>query len=261
MEALKSNDNMKVLIIEDEQPAVNRLEKLIKEMDNSIEIIASLDSVEAVLDWAQKEEMPDLLFLDIHLADGSAFEIFTRIKISKPIIFTTAYDQYAIQAFKVNAIDYLLKPIKKDELKTALEKYNTLQATTSFDYAKLAQQLQKEKSQRLKRFLIRVGQNLKTIEIKDVAYFYTENKITFLTTSEGKRYAVDYSLDKLEEDLDNEIFFRVNRQFIVRVSSIAKMVTVSKSRVKIVLEPCSIDTIVSTERSGKFKRWLVGEDE
>ncbi len=250
---------MKVLIIEDEQPAVNRLKKLIKEMDSSIEVIGSLDSVESVLAWVKNQEMPDLIFLDIHLADGSAFEIFSRTTITQPIIFTTAYDEYAIQAFKVNAIDYLLKPIKKDELKSALEKYKTLQSTTSFDYAKLAQQLQKEKSQRLKRFLIRVGQNLKTVEIQDVAYFYTENKITFLTTSEGKRYSVDYSLDRLEEDLDREIFFRVNRQFIVRVSSIVKMVTVSKSRVKVVLEPCSIDTIVSTERSGKFKKWLRGE--
>lgn len=250
---------MKVLIVEDEPRAAQRLENLILEMDNSVLVLEQLDSVESVIDWFASNDAPDLLFMDIHLADGSAFEIFNQINISHPIIFTTAYDQYAIQAFKVNAIDYLLKPIKKEELKNAMEKYKSAQQTTSFDYAELAKHLQKEKSQRLKRFLIRVGQNLKTVEIDNVAYFYTENKITFLISKEGKRYPIDFSLEKLEEELDETIFFRINRQFIVRVSSITKMVTVSKSRVKLYLEPCATETIVSTERSGKFKKWLVGE--
>jgi len=251
---------MKVLIVEDEQRAANRLEKLIKEVDVSIEVLGNLDSVEAVLEWTNSHELPDLFFLDIHLADGSAFEIFNRITISQPIIFTTAYDQYAIQAFKVNAIDYLLKPIKKDELKKALDKYKSLQSSPIIDYAELAKHLQKEKSQRLKRFLIRVGQNLKTVDLDEVAYFYTEDKITFLVNVEGKRYPIDFSLEKLEEDLDDEIFFRINRQFIIQVASIDKMVSVSKSRVKLVLKPLSSETIVSTDRSGKFKRWLVGDE-
>lgn len=250
---------MKILIVEDEPRAARRLEKLILEMDNSILILEQLDSVESVVEWLASHDAPDLLFMDIHLADGSAFEIFNQIKISHPIIFTTAYDQYAIQAFKVNAIDYLLKPIKKEELKNAIVKYKSTQQSTSFDYAELAKHLQKEKSRQIKRFLIRVGQNLRTVEIENVAYFYTENKITFLTNMEGKRYPIDFSLEKLEEDLDGEIYFRINRQFIIRVSSIVKMVTVSKSRVKLLLEPGSLETIVSTERSGKFKKWLVGE--
>ena len=250
---------MKVLIIEDEHRAAQRLEKLIKEMDDSLEVLEQLDSVESVLEWTSQNAMPDLIFMDIHLADGSAFEIFNKTKISQPIIFTTAYDQYAIQAFKVNAVDYLLKPIKKEELRAALEKYQSLQSTIPFDYGELVKHLQKEKTQRLKRFLIRTGPNLKTVNLIDVAYFYTENKITFLTNQEGKRFAIDYSLEKLEEDLDQEEFFRINRQFIIRADAISKMITVSKSRVKLLLEPCSLETIVSTDRSGKFKKWLVGE--
>ena len=250
---------MKVLIVEDEPRAAQRLEKLILETDNSIQVLAQLDSVESVVEWYTSNEAPDLFFMDIHLADGSAFEIFNHIKISQPIIFTTAYDEYAIQAFKVNAIDYLLKPIKKEEIKTAIEKFKSSQSQNNFNYADLAKHLQSEVVKKLKRFLIRVGQTLKTVEVNDVAYFYTEDKITFLISNEGKRYPIDYSLEKLEEELDEEIFFRINRQFIVRVSAITKMVTVSKSRVKLYLEPCATETIVSTERSGKFKKWLVGE--
>ncbi len=250
---------MRILIIEDEERAAKRLAKLITELDNSIEVLAQLDSVESVVEWYTFNDVPELLFMDIHLADGSAFEIFNQIKISQPIIFTTAYDEYAIQAFKVNAIDYLLKPIKKEEVKTAIEKYKSSQSQNNFNYEDLAKHLQNREAKKLKRFLIRVGQTLKTVEVNDVAYFYTEDKITFLISNEGKRYPIDYSLEKLEEELDNEIFFRINRQFIVRVSAITKMVTVSKSRVKLYLEPCSAETIVSTERSGKFKKWLVGE--
>ncbi len=250
---------MKIIIIEDEPRAAQRLEKLILEMDSSIQILAQLDSVESVIEWyTLKEEVPDLWFMDIHLADGSAFEIFAKITISQPIIFTTAFDQYAIQAFKVNAIDYLLKPIKKEEIRTAIEKYKSSQPKVDFNYADLVKELKNGNAKKLKRFLIRVGQTLKTVEVNNIAYFYTEDKITFFVSDEGKRYPIDYSLEKLEEELNEEIFFRINRQFIVRVSAINKMVAVSKSRVKLYLEPGSAETIVSTERSGKFKKWLVG---
>ncbi len=250
---------LKIIIIEDEQRAASRLEKLILEIDSSIEVVASMDSIESVLEWHEKEAQPDLYFLDIHLADGSAFEIFKRIQITQPIIFTTAYDQYAIDAFKVNAIDYLLKPIKRLELEAALKKYHSLHSSPVLDYSELLSQISKGKTTKLKRFLIRVAQNLKTVEVDNVAYFYTENKITFLTTYEGKRYSVDYSLEKLEEELEQELFFRINRQFIIRVNAISKMVAVSKSRVKIWLDPNAVETIVSTERSGKFKKWLIGQ--
>lgn len=250
---------MKVIIIEDEQIAANRLIKLIREIDESVEIITVLDSIETVVDWVEKEVMPDLFFMDIHLADGNCFEIFNRVKIQQAIIFTTAYDQYAIQSFQANAIDYLLKPIKKDQLSTAMEKYKNLYQSADLDYQLIAQLLNKEKATNLRRFLIRTGQNLKTIDVGDAAYFYTENKMTFLVVHDGKRYNINYSLEKLEEELDTKRFFRINRQFIINAEAIAKMVAVSKSRVKLILEPGNLSTIVSTERSGKFKKWLIGE--
>ena len=250
---------MKVLIVEDEQRAAQRLEKLVKEMDTSIEVLDQLDSIESVLDWYENQTIPDLLFMDIHLADGSAFEIFNKITIKQPIIFTTAYDQYAIEAFKVNAIDYLMKPIKKEELQSALNKQKTLRSKSAIDYAELARHLQKEQGNGLTRFLIRMGSTFKTVEMADAFYFYTENKITFLISKDGKRYPIDFSLEKLEEELDPKAFYRINRQFIVSIKAIAKMVAVSKSRVKLYLEPCEGEAIVSTERSGKFKKWLTGE--
>jgi len=249
---------MKVLIVEDEQRAAQRLEKLIKEIDTSIEVVNQLDSIESVVEWFDTQKAPDLLFMDIHLADGSAFEIFNQTSIRKPVVFTTAYDQYAIDAFKVNAVDYLLKPIKKEALQSAIKKYKDLQPSTSIDYKELAKLLQKDQSKKIKRFLIRKGKHLRTVEIEDAVYFYTENKITFLISKEGKRYSIDYSLEKLEEELDTNIYFRINRQFIISIKAISKMVAVSKSRVKVYLEPETMETIVSTERSGRFKKWLTG---
>ncbi len=248
---------MRVLIVEDEAAASRRLEKLILQIDPSVKILDKIDSIEGVIKWWQTHIPPDLLFLDIHLADGSSFELFSLIKIEKPVIFTTAYDQYAIKAFKVNAVDYLLKPIKIKELEEALAKFNQLRDTT-IDYQKLADSLSQKNSP--KRFLIRLGQHIKVIQIDEVAYFYTENKITFLVTKDGKRYPVDYSLEKIEEFTDPGGFFRINRQFIIHLDSIKEMYAYSKSRVKIELTPpIDQETIVSTERSPHFKKWLIGE--
>lgn len=250
---------MKVLLIEDEARAAQRLEKLILDINKDIQVLDQLDSIETTVDWLQKHPTPDLIFMDIHLADGAAFEIFKRVEITAPIIFTTAYDQYAIQAFQVNAIDYLLKPIKKEALQKAIEKYQSLQKAPTTDYSELLLQLQSQQQSNTKRFLVRIGRNLKAVNLEDAAYFLTENKITFLISKDGKKYAIDFSLEKLEEDLDPKQFFRVNRQFIVRADAITKMNIVSKSRVKLYLHPCDYETIVSTERSGNFKRWLTGD--
>lgn len=249
---------MKVLIIEDEAAAARRLRKLILEIDSGIEVIGQLDSIEGTINWLDQHELPALIFLDIHLADGSSFEIFKYKKVEQPIIFTTAYDEYALQAFKLNAIDYLLKPIKRQELVLAINKYKKWQSPSPFDYSKLAKVLQKDQPQR--RFLIRVGQSFRIVEMKDVAYFYTENKITFLVTKTEKRYPIDFSLEKLEEEIDKNSFFRINRQFIISIASIKNMYAYSKSRVKIDLKPaCKLESVVSTERSPHFKRWLAGE--
>lgn len=249
---------MKIVIVEDEAAAARRLQKLVEEISPETECMARLDSIEDTINWIDHHDPPDLFFFDIHLADGSCFEIFNHVQIERPVIFTTAYDQYAIQAFKVNALDYLLKPIKKAELETALEKFRRWDSRTKVDYEKLSRALHPEKTPT--RFLIRFGQNLRLVSSKDAAYFYTEDRITFVITHEGKRYPLDYTLDKLDEMLDDHVFFRINRQFIIHVDAIDEMHAYSKSRVKIDLKPpCDLDTVVSTERSPHFKRWLVGE--
>ncbi len=249
---------MKVLLIEDEAAASRRLAKLVKEIEPKAEVINEVDSIESAIVWFSENESPDLVLMDIHLADGSSFEIFNHIEMKCPVIFITAYDQYAIEAFRVNAVDYLLKPIKKAELKAAFEKYKKLQSPINIDYKAIGDALSTDKYNR--RFLIRIGQTIKVVELRQAAYFYTEDKITFIVTKDGKRYPLDLSLEKLEELCDPRTFFRINRQFIVNIENIKEMYAFSKSRVKLILDPPTDQTtIVSTERSPVFKRWLTGE--
>lgn len=249
---------MKVLIIEDEAAATRRLQKLIREYDPKIQIVESLDSVTSSINWLTSNEHPDLIFMDIQLADGNSFEIFKFVNIIKPVVFITAFDQYAVQAFKVNALDYLLKPIKSHELVRAIEKYQKLQTGNEFNYEEFAKLMRKDVPER--RFLIKFGQQIKVVEMNEAAYFYTRDKITFIVTKKGKRFPLDHSLEKLEELLDGSKYFRINRQFIVGIEAINEMYAYSKSRVKVMLTPpCEEDTIVSTERSPYFKKWLTGE--
>ncbi|MBK8556116.1 MAG: response regulator transcription factor [Lewinellaceae bacterium] len=251
---------MNVLIVEDEAAAARRLEKMILETSPAARIVDTLDSVEGTVGWLQQNPAPDLLFLDIQLADGSSFEIFEHIAPPCPIIFTTAFDEYAIQAFKVNAIDYLLKPIKQTELKQALDRYARLQQPEKI--AAMLHLLQSSRPENyLRRMLIRLGNSIKLVDVNDATYFYTQNKINFLVLLDsGKRLPVDYPLDKLETLLDPEKFFRINRQMIIQLKAIKEMYPFSKSRIKLDLEPpIDLDTIVSTERSAHFKKWLIGE--
>ncbi|MDO8366065.1 MAG: LytTR family DNA-binding domain-containing protein [Saprospiraceae bacterium] len=257
---------MKILLIEDENAAARRLEKLLVEVAPEAEIVGRLDSVEAAIGWFQNNPQPELILLDIHLADGSSFEIFEHVKIKSPVIFTTAYDEYALKAFKVNTVDYLLKPIKVNELAEAIGKYKQVFQSTApvADYSGLLQtlRLQEGGAHYLRRMLIRFSNSFRLVDMSDAAYFYTKDKITFLVTrSTAKRFPVDYPLDKLENLLDPAVFFRINRQFIINVAAIKEMHPYSKSRVKVDLEPPTTDleTIVSTERSSEFKKWLVGE--
>ncbi len=253
--------NIHIVIIEDEAAAARRLAKLIQEIDPSVKIVQRLDSIETSIEWLSKHEDYDLLLMDIHLADGSSFEIFEHIDLKKPVIFTTAFDEYAINAFKVNAVDYLLKPIKKNELANAINKFKNTDLSRLFDIQKFVQSFPSanELNNLNKRFLIRLGQHIKLVEIKDIAYFYTEDKITFLITNTGKRYPLDHSLEKLEQILNPQQFFRINRQFIINIDAIDELYTYSKSRVKVILSPsCELETIVSTERSPHFKKWLAG---
>jgi len=248
---------MKVWIIEDEPAAARRLEKMVTTIDPTMEIVRQMESIIETLTAIKEGPLPDLIFLDIQLADGISFEIFNHSKIDKPIIFTTAYDQYAIQAFKVNAIDYLLKPLKKVELAASIQKFKDWKKSEVFDYSKLTDILKKDKPSQ--RFLLKVGQRLRLVDTADAAYFFTEDKITFLVDWKGQKYPLDQSLEKLEETLDPDQFFRINRQFIIHLKSIGDMIAYSKSRVKVLLAPdTKPETVVSTERSPHFKRWLTG---
>ena len=253
---------MDVLIIEDEAAASRRLTKIIKEVAPHIEIIDILDSVESSVNWFKKHTHPDIVFMDIQLADGLCFDIFKEVEVKSPVIFTTAFDQYAIEAFKVNSIDYLLKPVKQEELANSLNKFKSLRKSEqAIDYKQLLESLQKDQKEYQKRFLIRIGQNIKSVDISEVAYFFTEDKIVFLCTYEKKHYPIDFSLEKLDEVLDPKKFFRINRQLIVCIDAIEEMYAYSKSRVKLKLKPpYKDDTIVSTERSPLFKGWLAGEN-
>lgn len=250
-----------ILIIEDEEAASRRLSKMIMEIVPDAIILPPVASITSAVSWLQNNPSPDVIFLDVHLADGQSFEIFKQVNITCPIIFTTAFDQYALEAFKVNSIDYLLKPIKKDELDRGIKKFIQLTAPAQQNLAieKLLATLQLSKAEYKKRFAVKYGEHIKTIETPDIAYFYTENKVNFLVTKQGKRFAIDNNLDQLESVVDPQKFFRINRQFIIGFHSITEMLTYSKSRVLIKLDPpTKLETIVSAERSGAFKTWLDG---
>lgn len=250
----------KYIIIEDEEPAFNRLKKMIGEIDSQLDFVENLASVKASVEWFQKNPQPDLIFMDIQLSDGNSFEIFKQVKVTCPIIFITAFDQFALEAFKVNSVDYILKPIKKEELTASIQKFNSRKITQNFDFNQLLQIMQQPKTQYKERFAVKFGEHLRTIETNDIAYFYTENRVNFFVTFDAKRYVNDFNLDELETLLPPKQFFRINRQFIISIKSIAEMLTYSKSRVLVKLNPPSkLESLVSTERSSEFKSWLAGE--
>lgn len=249
---------MKTVIIEDEKLAQERLEELINQVDSSIEVTAKLASVEESIKWLKKNE-PDLIFLDIQLEDGLSFEIFDKVTIDVPVIFTTAYDQYATKAFKLNSIDYLLKPIRKAELKEALNKYKNIKNSYLRDFEDVFKSIMNKEIIYKKRFLVQYGQKIKKVETEEIAYFYAMEKNVFMTTYEKSNYPVNYSLDKLTEILDPEKFFRINRKMIISFDAIKNMIPFSRSRIKIELNPPApkeVEALVSVERASSFKEWL-----
>lgn len=251
---------MNVLIVEDESPAATRLANMLKKIRPDINIVGMTDGVESTINFIDQHEPPDLVLMDIHLADGSAFEIFRHVPFEGiGVIFTTAYDQYAIEAFKVNALYYLLKPIKQEDLELALGRYLEFKEKST-DYKQIITKLLSRQVQD-KRFLIRMGQSLRLIHQQDIAYFYTSDKITFMMTKEGRKYPLDYTLENLEVMIDPTRFFRINRQFIIRMDAIQQMHAHTKARVRIdLLPPANEEVIVSTEKSPLFKKWLEGEE-
>ena len=219
---------MKAIIIEDEKLAAERLEELIHEIDPSIEISAVLASVEQSIKYL-KLNKPDLIFLDIQLEDGTSFSIFEKVTVDSPVIFTTAYDQYAIKAFKLNSIDYLLKPIRKEELHNSLNKFKNIKTSYLIDYEEIIRSIQRKEINYKKRFLIQYGQKIKKVGIDEVAYFYAMEKNVFLTTLSGNTYPIDFTLDKLQEVINPERFFRINRKMIVALNAIKNMIPYSRS--------------------------------
>ena len=249
---------MKALIIEDEKPAARRLTKLLFETDPTLTIEATLESVESAVQWLSKNPSPDILFMDIHLSDGSSFDILRKTKINCPVIFVTAFDEYAIDAFKVNSIDYLLKPVKKEDLEAAILKLKNLQLNYSAPGIELLLQSSGKKFK--DRFVIKLGNKIKSVQVEDIAYFFSKDKLSFICDQEGKTYPIDMSLDKIENLLNPADFFRVNRQIITTYKSIRDIQTTSKSRIQLVLHPhSSIDAVISSERSSLFKKWLKRE--
>lgn len=250
---------MKTVIIEDEKPSARRLNRMVTEL--GLQIAVMLHSVEEALNWFQNNEHPELIFLDIQLSDGLSFEIFEEITIKSAIIFTTAYDEYALKAFKLNSIDYLLKPIDEDELKSAVEKFkeNKLQQTdlqvNINDIRKLLINPIDRKFK--KRFTIKVGQHLKIINTNTIECLYSENKATYIHTNEKRNYLIDNSLEYWQEALDPEQFFRVNRTFIVEINAIKDIISYSNSRLKLILHSYNDqEIIVSRERVKDFKNWI-----
>ena len=250
---------MNVLIIEDEKPAARRLNRMLASLN--IDVSEMLHSVEESLNWLQNNEHPDLIFLDIQLSDGLSFEIFEEIEVKSAIIFTTAYDEYALKAFKLNSIDYLLKPIDEDELEAAVnqfKKQQPKQAEVQVNLDDIRKLLINPIDRKFKKRLsIKVGQHIKLIPVDDIECFYSENKATYIHTSEKRNYLLDNSLEKWEEQLNPEQFFRVNRTFIVHINAIKDIISYTNSRLKLVLETYNDQEIIlSRERVKNFKNWI-----
>lgn len=255
---------MKIVIIEDEYPAADRLQKMLQKIQPTVEVPAVLGSVEEAMRWFRQNPAPDLILSDIQLSDGLSFAIFDQIILKSPIIFTTSYDEYAIKAFKVKSIDYLLKPIKPDELAAALRKLEGLRADFSVTEHSLkleslldALPLTTKKYKR--RFLVKQGEELVPVTDDEIAYFYTKHEVVNLVRKDGRKFIVDYILDQLEQLLNPGKFFRINRQYIIHLSTIHKIHTYFNSKLKLDLLPAVPDEVlVSRSRAAEFKEWLEG---
>ena len=250
---------MKIIIIEDEKPSARRLARMLAELN--IKAQALLHSVEEAVDWFQKNEHPDLILLDIQLSDGLSFEIFEQVTVNSAIIFTTAYDEYALKAFKLNSIDYLLKPIDDDELKGAIDKFKVNQPkphNLQIDIEQIKKLLVNPLDKNYKeRFTVKIGQHLKMLPIENIECFYSENKGTYIFTTDKREYLIDSTLEQLESMLDPIKFFRVNRKFYINIKAIKDIISYTNSRLKIVLHSFSeSEIIVSREKVRDFKSWI-----
>jgi DNA-binding LytR/AlgR family response regulator len=248
---------MKAIIIEDEKLSAEHLATLLKKLDSNVEIVAVYDSVKKSTDEFKKGVKADLLFVDVHLADGLSFDIFSKIAIDTPVIFTTAYDEYAIKAFKINSVDYLLKPIGLADLRIALDKYKKLnvgnQATILENISNAYQNIHKQYKN---RFMVKMGDTISSVKTEEISHFISEDGVVLLMTG-GKRFVIDYTLDQLETLISPDVFFRINRKVLINISSVQKVSAYFNSRLKLNFEPLNEeDCIVSRERVNDFKAWL-----
>ncbi len=252
---------MKAVIIEDEAIATRQLQRLLQNAEANIEIVQTLQSVREAVDWlGQNSTDLDLIFLDIQLTDGLSFQIFETIQINCPIIFTTAFDEYAIKAFQLNSIDYLLKPIQQTDLNRAIQKYQALEKKPlAIDYQQLAKSIKLQEKQYKTRFLVKSGKSLQPIPIEQIAYFIADGNLVLLVTTAGKRYPINYTLGELETQLNPQHFFRINRQIMTHIQGIAKVDTWFKGKLAVQLVPnLSEKTIISQQKASVFKNWLDG---
>ncbi|MFD2571284.1 LytR/AlgR family response regulator transcription factor [Spirosoma soli] len=260
---------MNVLIVEDEDLAVRKLQKLVREVDPTLSLVGVTASIEDTVEWMQHNPSPDLIFMDIELADGQSFEIFERTEVRSTVIFTTSYDEYALQAFKVNSIDYLLKPIQKEDLQRSLKKFHDLHPARQsdeqagggqpFNLDKLLRelQLQQQPKDYRKRFLVRQGQRLLSVETSEIAYFYTDERFSFFRTHTNQKFLVDYTLDELADALDPADFYRINRGVIVTHRSVVQIQPYFGNRLALTMQPVfDKEAIVSREKVSEFKKWM-----
>lgn len=252
---------MKILIIEDEDLAVKKLLKTLNTVDPTIEILGTTDTIESSVEWLTVNSSPDLILMDIELADGQSFEIFNLIDVKSPVIFTTSYDEFALKAFKVNSLDYLLKPVQKDELAAALGKFKKLkeQGYELMNFTGLVTELRQtlQPKEYRKRFLVRHGQKLVSIEAEQIAYFFSDGRLNFFKTLDNRTFVVDYTMDELEDMLDPEKYFRISRSFFVSVNCIDKIEDYFGNRLILDLRPIvDKQALVSREKVTAFKKWM-----
>jgi two-component system response regulator LytT len=254
---------MKILIVEDEELAVKKLQKTLFGIDKMAEIVGVTDSIHTTVEYLKNNPPPDLILMDIELADGQSFEVFNLINVKGPVIFITSYDEYALKAFKVNSVDYLLKPVQKEELEAALNKYKQLKTSgngkDNSDINNLIKELQNKLQPKefRKRFLVKQAQKLVSIEVDDIAYFYSDGRLNFFKTTDNRKFVVDYTMDELSDMLDPDRYFRISRSFYVSIDSIDQIHDYFGNRLLINLKPAlDKEALVSREKVMDFKKWM-----
>jgi two-component system response regulator LytT len=258
---------MNILIVEDEDLAVKKLLKTLSEVDETCNVVGISESIESTVQWLEQNPEPDLILMDIELADGESFEIFKLVELKTPVIFTTSYDEYVLKAFKVNSIDYLLKPVQKEELSAALTKFRSVKQNyageTSLPVNSQVENLIRELQQKLqlkeyrKRFLVKLAQKLMSIDVENISYFYSDGRLNFFKTQDNKKFVVDYTMDELEEMLDPDKFFRISRSFFVSIESVDKIDDYFGHRLILTLKPShDKEVTVSREKVTLFKKWM-----